>query len=75
MVKTVVEIKFDPNCEFPSNMTQEDLDKLVEEIKKMAEEGTLMENSEEVDLDKLQEENPDLYKLLINIGKNDIQAN
>lgn len=71
----MVEIKFDPNCEFPPEMTQEDLDELVANIKEMAENGTLEKNSEEVDLDKLSEENPELYELLINIGKTDIKTN
>ena len=57
-----MKVIFDPNCEFPDDMTQEELDELVKQIKQMAEDGTLLENSEIVDLDELEEEDPELFE-------------
>lgn len=61
----MVDITFDPNCEFPVDMTQEELDELITSIKKLAEDGILERNSTEIDLDKLKEEDPELYQSLI----------
>jgi len=41
-----MEIKIDPNCVFPADMTQEELDDMLKDFKEMIEDGTLEENSE-----------------------------
>ena len=55
-----MEIKIDPNCVFPEDMTQEELDDMLENLKNMAENGTLEENSRPI----TQEE----YDELVNLG-------
>jgi hypothetical protein len=45
--------------------TQEELDNLLSELKEMIESGSLMEKSEPVDLDLLQEENPEIYEKIM----------
>jgi hypothetical protein len=41
-----MEIKIDPNCVFPEDMTQTELDEMIADFKQMIEDGTLEENSE-----------------------------
>ena len=43
-----MEIKIDPNCVFPPDMTQEELDDMLKDFKEMIENGTLEENSEPI---------------------------
>jgi len=44
---------------------EEDQKEIFEEIERMLEDGTLFENSVEVDLDALMEEDPELYAKLM----------
>lgn len=48
--------------------TQEQLDQLIESIQKMAVDGTLLEQSAPIDLDSLEEENPELYDKVMNFA-------
>lgn len=58
------EIRFAPGAFDEFEGTQEELDELVEEIKSLAQSGDLHENSHPVDMDQLQEEDPELYETL-----------
>lgn len=51
-----MKIEFAPGCFDAFDGTQEELDELIEEIIKMAEDGTLMEQSEPLDIDNLSPE-------------------
>lgn len=53
------EVVFDPGCFDELDMTQEELDQFVAMIQKMAEDGTLMENSRQLtdeDIEEMDEE-------------------
>ena len=41
-----MKIIIDPNCVFPDDMTQEELDSMLKDFEEMIEDGTLEENSE-----------------------------
>ena len=41
-----MKIIIDPNCVFPDDMTQEELDDMIKDFEEMIEDGTLEENSE-----------------------------
>ena len=41
-----MKIIIDPNCVFPDDMTQEELDDMIKEFQEMVDNGTLEENSE-----------------------------
>ena len=43
-----MKIEVHPNCVFPEDMTQEELDEIFENLKTMVENGTLEENSRPV---------------------------
>lgn len=45
----------------PDDMTQEELDEILKVMKEKIEEGTLLDDSVELDLDELAEEDPELY--------------
>ena len=47
--------------------TQEELDELMNELNKMVEDGTLMENSEPLDIEKVRMENPEAANALIEV--------
>jgi hypothetical protein len=44
--------------------TQEELDELMNEIQELVESGDIFENSYQVDLDQMQEEDPELFEIL-----------
>ena len=50
--------------------SQEDLFK---ELEAMVKDGSIVENSEPVDMDTLEEEDPELYEALINADENLLQ--
>lgn len=60
------EIIFAPGCFDSFEGTQEELDEMIAEIKRMAESGELFEQSTELDLEELHEEDPEFAKQLIN---------
>jgi hypothetical protein len=43
-----MEIKIDPSCVFPADMTQKELDEMLADFKEMIDNGTLEENSREI---------------------------
>lgn len=51
-----IKIEFAPGCFDQFEGTQEELEELIQHILSMAESGELLENSEEVDFDELDEE-------------------
>lgn len=59
-------IRFAPGAFDNFEGTQEELNDLVAEIKNMAINGDLIENSHPVDMDLLEQENPELYQTLTN---------
>lgn len=60
-----INIEFAPGCFDSFDGTQEELDEMIAEIKSMFESGEIGENTREVDLDKLMEEDPELADILI----------
>ena len=59
-------ITFAPGCFDQFDGSQEELDELIADIMKMAEDGTLLEQSNEIDLETLLEEDPEFVELLLN---------
>jgi hypothetical protein len=59
------EIVFAPGCFDNFEGTQEELDEMIAEIQRMAESGELFENSTELDLEELSEEDPEFADKLI----------
>jgi len=59
------EIVFAPGCFDSFEGTQEELDEMIAEIQRMAESGELFENSTELDLEELAEEDPEFADKLI----------
>jgi hypothetical protein len=59
------EIIFAPGCFDNFEGTQEELDEMIAEIQRMAESGELFENSTELDLEDLAEEDPEFADKLI----------
>ena len=59
-------IRFAPGAFDSFEGTQEELNDLVAEIKNMIMNGNLEENSHPVDMDHLEQENPELYQILTN---------
>ena len=59
-----IKVKFAQGC-FPDDMTQEEIDEIVKEITSMVEDGSLMANSEPLDMDKLEVEDPEMYHQLM----------
>ena len=59
------EIRFAPGAFDDFEGTQEELDELINEIKNLADNDDLYENSYPVDMDLLETEDPDLHKTLI----------
>jgi hypothetical protein len=59
------EIVFAPGCFDNFEGTQEELDEMIAEIQRMAESGELFENSTELDLEELAEEDPEFADKLI----------
>jgi hypothetical protein len=59
------EIVFAPGCFDNFEGTQEELDEMIAEIQRMAESGELFENSTELDLEDLAEEDPEFADKLI----------
>jgi len=60
------EIIFAPGCFDSFEGTQEELDEMIAEIKRMAESGELFEQATALDLDDLSEEDPEFAEQLIN---------
>lgn len=63
-------IKFAPGC-FPDDMTQEEIDEISAELTKMVEEGTLFENSEPIDMERLELEDPEMYEQLMRLEEHE----
>jgi len=61
-----MKIKIVPGA-IPDDMTQEELDEIIEVMTRKFEEGTLIEDSEEIDMDELREEDPELYDYLMSL--------
>ena len=59
------EIVFAPGCFDNFEGTQEELDEMIAEIQRMVESGELFENSTELDLEELSEEDPEFADKLI----------
>jgi hypothetical protein len=57
--KKIPEIVFAPGCFDSFEGTQEELDEMIAEIRRMAESGELFENSTELDFEELAEEDPE----------------
>ena len=57
-----MEVKLAPGAF--DNVPEEEQEELFKEIQAMVEDGTLFENSEPVDMDTLEEEDPELYAIL-----------
>ena len=53
-------LEFAPGCFDNFEGTQEELDEMIAEIKRMFESGEMVANSREVDIDELMEEDPDV---------------
>jgi hypothetical protein len=64
--KKTPEIIFAPGCFDSFEGTQEELDEMIAEIKRMAESGELFEQATALDLDDLSEEDPEFAEKLIN---------
>jgi hypothetical protein len=60
-----LKIEFAPGAFDHFDGTQEELDEVVAEIKRMFENGELMEKSKPVDMEELFEEEPEVAKALI----------
>jgi hypothetical protein len=60
-----MEIKIAPGAFDDFDGTQEELDQLMKDLNQMIQDGSLFENSEPVDLDLLQEENPEIYEKIM----------
>jgi hypothetical protein len=58
------EVRFAPGAFDSFEGTQEELDELVAEIKNLAMNGNLEENSYPVDMDQLEQDDPELYETL-----------
>ena len=67
-----VKVEFAPGCFDQFDGTQEELDEMIADIMKMAEDGTLLEQSNEIDIDTLLEEDPAFVEMLLNQLENDI---
>jgi len=63
-----MKIVFAPGSFEDFDGTQEELDQLIKSIEEMAVNGTLVEESNPVDLDMLEIENPDLYEKIMNFA-------
>jgi len=61
-----LKIEFAPGCFDNFDGTQEELDELVNEIKRMFETGELSEKAELVDIDALMEEDPEWAEAVLN---------
>jgi hypothetical protein len=59
------EIVFAPGCFDNFEGTQEELDEMIAEIQRMVDSGELFENSSELDLEELAEEDPEFANKLI----------
>lgn len=64
--KKTPEIVFAPGCFDSFEGTQEELDEMIAEIKRMAESGELFEQATALDLDDLTEEDPEFAEQLVN---------
>jgi hypothetical protein len=64
--KKTPEIIFAPGCFDSFEGTQEELDEMIAEIKRMAESGELFEQATALDLDDLSEDDPEFAEQLIN---------
>lgn len=68
---TTPKIIFAPGCFDDFTRTQEELDSLIAEITKMAEDGTLLENSEPIDVyEDFDEDNDDDLYVQELVGRN-----
>lgn len=68
---TNVKIEFAPGCFDNFDGTQEELDELVNEIKRMFETGELSEKAELIDIDSLMEEDPEWADAVLNSAGSD----
>ena len=59
-------IEFAPGCFDNFEGTQEELDELIADLTKMVEDGTLLEQSQPLDLEELFEEDPEMALKLAN---------
>jgi len=64
--KKTPEIICAPGCFDSFEGTQEELDEMIAEIKRMAESGELFEQATALDLDELSEEDPEFAEQLLN---------
>lgn len=60
-----MKIVFVPGCFDNFDGTQEELDEMVAKIKEMVASGEIFENSEPIDFDELEDENPELAQKLV----------
>lgn len=58
------EIRFAPGAFDEFEGSQEELEEFVKEIQDLAASGELLENSYPVDMDQLEQEDPELYEIL-----------
>lgn len=65
MNKKPIKITFEPECFDNFEGTQEELDKMIEEIQRMADSGELMENAIAVNLDDADDETMDAIASLL----------
>jgi hypothetical protein len=71
-----IQIEFAPGCFDNFDGTQEELDELVAEIRRMAESGELQERSQPVDIDQLIDDDPDMAEALMRmLGDDDEPRN
>jgi hypothetical protein len=61
-----LKIEFAPGCFDQFEGTQEELDELINEIKRMFESGELSEKAELVDIDALMEDDPEWAEAVLN---------
>lgn len=66
MTEPKVVITFDPGCFDDFDGTQEELDEIVADIKKMFENGLAEAEAQEVNLDELLESDPDTAEKILN---------
>lgn len=65
-----MKIKIIPGA-LPEDMTQEELDEIIETMQKKWEDGTLIEESEEIDMEELKAEDPELYDYIMSLEEDD----
>lgn len=69
--KKPLTIEFAPGCFDNFDGTQEELDELVAEIQRMFASGELEENSQELDIDELLEDSPEVAEAILRVLDDD----